>query len=165
MPAELTNDQKIAFLATLAQTGNVTRAARAIQIERSTAYKHKRKDPRFAEAWGDAENAALDTLEAALRDRALNGVEKGIYHKGELVDYETQYSDGLGKWLLDRKRYGESRKHDVKHTHMHLVKLSDAQLEAAVAKAISGGSELKQLNSSGEAIEAVLVPDDSGDEG
>lgn len=36
-----------------------------------------------------------DKVEQTMYERAVNGIEKGVYYKGEKVDTERQYSDAL----------------------------------------------------------------------
>ena len=60
-----------AFLAELADSCNVTGAARAAGISREAAYEHRKGDPAFAAAWEDAIEQAIEKLEHAARQRAL----------------------------------------------------------------------------------------------
>jgi hypothetical protein len=55
------------FLAAFALTGNVTAAAKAAGIERSTAYRAKEADPSFAADWAEAQEVASDALEEEAR--------------------------------------------------------------------------------------------------
>lgn len=64
------------FLATLRETCNVSVAARAAKIGRSTAYDWRRDDPEFAAAWDDAEEEAVDALEMRARERALDSSDR-----------------------------------------------------------------------------------------
>lgn len=61
----------------------------------------------FQDAFDDALNEAHDRLELEARRRAIDGIEKGIYYKGELVDYQQEYSDTLLTTLLKAKRPDE----------------------------------------------------------
>lgn len=62
-----------AFCGVLAKTCNVTAAAEAAGIGRSTAYQWRAADPDFAQAWSDAEEAAADQLEQVAFERATGG--------------------------------------------------------------------------------------------
>lgn len=84
-----------AFLAAMAQHGNVTVAAKAAGINRSTAYKAQRDDPEFERQWQAAYDEACDLIEAEALRRASRGTRKGIYYKGVRVDEEIEYSDTL----------------------------------------------------------------------
>lgn len=89
------------FLDLLAQTGKVAASARAVGFA-STAYLHKlrRDDEDFAEAWGQAVEAAGDVLEEEASRRALHGVLEEIYYKGEVVGSKYMYSDQLLMFLM-----------------------------------------------------------------
>lgn len=89
------------FLDLLAQTGKVAASARAVGFA-STAYLHKlrRDDEDFAEAWGQAVEAAGDILEEEAIRRANEGIIEEIYYKGEVVGQKFMYSDQLLMFLL-----------------------------------------------------------------
>ena len=76
---------KALFLNHLARMGNVTLAAGAAGVGRMTVYEHKAADKAFAAKWDEAMQDAADTLEAEARRRAVEGVQKYITHKTELV--------------------------------------------------------------------------------
>ena len=54
------------FLVTLEATANVAAACRAADISRQTAYRHKGEDDLFRTVWEDAEDNAVDKVEANL---------------------------------------------------------------------------------------------------
>ena len=58
------------FLDLLSKTCNVTLSAKGAGIDRSTAYKYKRKHADFAEKWEDCEAQAVELLEAEAWKRA-----------------------------------------------------------------------------------------------
>ena len=60
------------FLAALRDTCNVRMSCEAADVDRRTAYKHKRLDPSFADEWQEALDEAIELLEAAAFDRGLN---------------------------------------------------------------------------------------------
>lgn len=62
------------FLAILAETCNVSEAARGAGIGRQSAYEWRANDPAFAAAWKEAEETAVDALEKAAWDRAKAGM-------------------------------------------------------------------------------------------
>lgn len=64
------------FLEQLRETCNVSHAARAARIGRSTAYEWREADSDFADAWDEAEVEAVDALELAARQRAIEGSDK-----------------------------------------------------------------------------------------
>jgi hypothetical protein len=57
-------------------------------------------DKDVAAAITEAERVGALALQSAAIQRAVHGVEKGVYFKGERVDTEIQYSDGLLTTLL-----------------------------------------------------------------
>jgi AcrR family transcriptional regulator len=126
------------FLNVLATTGNITKAAKAIGVHRSAANYWRKRDARFAEAWDEAIETALDELEEAARIRAIDGPKLQTTNKyGEVVDYQGAPSDVMTKYLLDRGRYDKQRVREAqKIEHTHWLKLTDAQLEAIAAKGL-----------------------------
>lgn len=89
-----------AFLVALAKSGNVTKAAAAAKITRSTAYLLKREASDFAEAWDEAIEEAGDLLELEARRRAVSGVKEPVFYQGEECGYVRKYSDTLLIFLL-----------------------------------------------------------------
>ena len=65
------------FVATLAETCNVSAAARAAGVVASTCYRWRAQDAAFSAAWDDALAIGYDRLEAALLDYALEKIERG----------------------------------------------------------------------------------------
>jgi|SRR5262245_24976732 len=105
MPAfigrRLTPQKKAAFLTALAACGNVRQAARTIHAAPDTVYAHRKTDPAFAEAWEQALHAAMDiVLEPEAIRRAVQGVERAVFHRGEQVGVQREYSDTLLIFLL-----------------------------------------------------------------
>jgi hypothetical protein len=99
------------FLTVLAQTANVTRAAAALKITTTTAYKERKRNASFAKAWDEALEAALDDLEAALLDRAVHGVEQPRFFGGKACGTVRHYSDAAAMFILRARRperYGKS---------------------------------------------------------
>jgi hypothetical protein len=58
------------FLAALEQAPNVSKACRAAEVSRQTAYRTRHEDPAFAASWDEAIDASLDGLEEAAFSRA-----------------------------------------------------------------------------------------------
>lgn len=96
------------FIDALRETGNVTAAARAAGIDRSTAYRYRNKDTaparEFAAAWDDALEEAIDSLEAEAWRRARDGVDHPVIYEGEITDTYKKYSDTLLIFLLKANR-------------------------------------------------------------
>jgi hypothetical protein len=64
------------FLAVFRDTCNVSEAARAAGVGRRTVYDWRDADPAFAAAWDEAEEEAVDALEAAARKRAMESSDR-----------------------------------------------------------------------------------------
>lgn len=90
------------FLEALAQTGSVGRAAREVGMTASGAYQLRARDREFHEAWMLALRMADDAVVAAVRERVIDGVEKPVFHKGQSVGSQREFSDRLAIYLLDR---------------------------------------------------------------
>ena len=104
------------FIAALSRHGNVTVACDQVGINRSWAYRVRDEDAEFAAAWDNALLEAADRIEYAAHQRAVEGVEKGIYFKGQKVDTEREYSDMLmGMMLKGHKPEKYRERIDVKY--------------------------------------------------
>jgi len=106
-----TDRQRACFLARLAETGNVSAAARSAAIARSSAYALRAVDEPFAAAWAEAQAQALDALEMEARRRAVDGIEQPVLYAGKPVHDAggepvtiRHYSDRLLELLLKARR-------------------------------------------------------------
>lgn len=96
------------FLHFLAETGRVRASAELAGFQTMDALYYRRKhDKAFAEAWALALDRAGDVLEDEAMRRAVQGVDKDVYYKGEVVGQERVYSDGLLGKLLDGAKPGK----------------------------------------------------------
>ncbi len=108
MPKQtITQAQRERFLEALAETRNVTVAARAAGIARRAALALKAGDPDFAEAWADAEEEATDLLEHAARRRAIEGWEEPVYYHGQEIGRVRRFSEELMLLFLRAERPGK----------------------------------------------------------
>lgn len=94
--------RQMEFVAALARTGCVRDACRVARISSTSAYRYRRRDPVFADAWDAALVEARPALEASAYKRAVDGVEEPIVSAGKVIGTRTKYSDPLLKTLLDR---------------------------------------------------------------
>jgi len=78
----------------------IDKTAKATGIDRSTFYKWLEEDAEFAKGFEDAKKRAVETLEAEAYRRAVKGVNKPIYYKGQRCGYVREYSDSLLIFLL-----------------------------------------------------------------
>lgn len=93
------HQKKRIFLAAYARSGNISVAAEAAGIDRSTHYRWL-DDPVYAEVFEHAKEAAADYLEKVAWERATQGIRKPVYQGGKLVGYTTDTSDTLLIFLL-----------------------------------------------------------------
>lgn len=75
-----------------------------LNIARSTLFKWRREDERFAEAWDEAVEAGVDLLEQEIRRRAVEGVDRPVFQQGECVGFVREYSDSLAAMMLQGRR-------------------------------------------------------------
>lgn len=92
------------FLEVLAETCNVSEAARGAGIGRRTAYEWRETEPEFAAAWKDAEEAAADKLEREAWRRAVEGTDKPVTFQGVITATYKEYSDRMLEILLKAHR-------------------------------------------------------------
>ena len=88
------------FLACLAETGQITKSAKAAKMDRERFYAERKRNPEFAAAWEAALEKAADMLEDVAIERAAKGVLKPVYQGGVKVGTVREYSDGLLTLLL-----------------------------------------------------------------
>lgn len=107
----ITRQRRDAFLGALAATGNVSAAARAAGVARWWLYALRGKDAGFAALWRDAEEEAVDLLEAEARRRAVDGIEEPLMGGGKLIKDDAgqvvtirRYNDRLLEFLLKAHR-------------------------------------------------------------
>jgi len=112
-----TPELKACFLLLLAEAGNVRLSARRVGLSAQSAYVQRRRDPIFARGWAAALVHAREHAERVLADRAIDGVEEEVWHRGELV--------------------GTRRRYDSRLLLAHLARL-DRQTEAGDAAADAG---------------------------
>lgn len=99
-----TPEKREQFLAQLFEHGNVTVAARAVGVARSTAYNAREADPDFAAEWDNSVQSYADLLEYEADRRAMHGVAKPLLYKGVTVAHVQEYSDALLMFRLKSLR-------------------------------------------------------------
>lgn len=98
-----TEEKMRRFIETLADTGQVGLAAKAVGMSRESAYKLRRAPhaAAFARAWDAARHHAGAFLEDVAFERALEGVEHNVYNEyGEVICTKRVVSDRLLMFLL-----------------------------------------------------------------
>lgn len=87
------------FLRALLAGQPVARAADAAGIKWSTLYVWRRDHPNFRAAWDDAARLGIEAMaarfDAALVERAVDGVDEPVFRNGEQIGTRRRYSDAL----------------------------------------------------------------------
>lgn len=81
-------------------------------VSRRSLFDWRKDDPEFGARVDEAIDMGTDLYEDEMRRRALEGVERTIFQKGEAVGTETVYSDGLLSMALTGRRpekWGKNR--------------------------------------------------------
>ncbi|WP_051189890.1 hypothetical protein [Laribacter hongkongensis] len=113
---KLTPEKEARFLEVLADTANVSAAAKAIRMARPYLYELKAKDKRFAAAWDKAVTYGTAALEDEAVRRACVGTLRPVFYKGVKVGSIREYSDTLLIFLLkarDPDKYAERVKKEL----------------------------------------------------
>jgi ribosomal protein L20 len=115
-----TAERQRSFIETLAETGSIYDATKAVGMTRQSAYRlRRRSDAReFREAWDVALTIAASRLAAIAMDRAINGVVQDVWYKGEIVGQRRVPSDRLLMFMLrnlDPMRFGAMTKPTLYH--------------------------------------------------
>ena len=130
--AKMTPALKRKFCEALADGASPTKASRAIQIARSTAYYQRGIDPAFAEAWEEALERAADLHEDALHELSVKTKNVGA------VIFQ----------LKNRRPQKWQDRHDVKMEkrsitlHAHLPPLAEQELLALLKQKLESGRKL-----------------------
>ena len=102
---EFTDADKAKFLKKLKLTKcNVAKACQFAGVSRQTAYDHKGKDENFSRIWEEIKEAVADEMEAELFRRAVKGVLKPIFYRGQKVATIREVSDQLLMFALKGNR-------------------------------------------------------------
>ena len=87
--------QQVAFREALATSGSVRDAARQAGISYRTAYRARRSQPTFRQAWQGALLASRPVSEDVLTTRAIDGVEEQVFYHGEVIATRVRYDSRL----------------------------------------------------------------------
>jgi hypothetical protein len=90
-----TPERKALFLDDLAVRGNVRAACVRVGMSRDTAYRLRRRDALFARGWDAALLLARDSVAETLGDRATDGIEEEVWHRGELMGTRRRFDTRL----------------------------------------------------------------------
>jgi hypothetical protein len=97
-------EKEALFLATLAETCNVTRACAAAGVGATSVYRRKQENAAFRAAWLAHMAIAYQQLELVLLERAFNGTEKRVPARAGGTRTMREYSNQLGIALLKMHR-------------------------------------------------------------
>lgn len=97
-------DWKPAWLEAFEKTGMVMQACKIAKVGRSTVYDARQRDETFALAWADVEEATTERMEREAYRRAVEGVHRDVFHRGQVVGAEQHYSDTLLIFMLKARR-------------------------------------------------------------
>ena len=98
-----TEEKQRRFIEVLADTGLVTKGAKAVGMSRESAHRLRRSPhgAAFARAWDAARLHAGGLIEDIAFERAIEGVEHEVFNDcGEVVGAKLVYDNRLLKWLL-----------------------------------------------------------------
>ena len=116
------------FLKCYEETGSITKAAEAAQIDRAMHYRRLKKDPKYKAAFEASHEIAVEGLEEEAHRRAVLGIEEPVFWQGMLCKHKDsktgrivtttvrKYSDSLLQFLLrgaKPQRYRERFQADV----------------------------------------------------
>ena len=87
--------KQAAFFAAYSKTGVVTLAAEMAEIDRRSHSFWLHNDKDYPALFQEAHAAACDTIEAEMRRRAIDGVDKPVFYKGQPCGTVKEYSDTL----------------------------------------------------------------------
>jgi hypothetical protein len=112
-PAELrrrydgwTADKQYRFIQALAETACVEEACKRVGMTRQSAYRLRQRPCglAFRRGWDAALDCGMHRLEQAALGRALNGVPRPVFYKGEQVGEWRDYDERLTMFLLKHRR-------------------------------------------------------------
>lgn len=92
------------FLSVLAETCNVTQAAKAAGLSISGVYNRRARHAAFRAGWGEALSIAYRRLELVLLDRGFNGTDKIMTRKDGSEERVREYPNSIALALLRMHR-------------------------------------------------------------
>lgn len=123
------------FLTAFSRCGQIGRAAQIAGCTPDVHYRWK-ADPEYLKAFNAAWEMAGDMIEGTAVHRAVEGVEEGVYWRGERVASERKYSDVLLAQQLNGRfpeRYKYSRMDaNISIRALHIVIRGDEDLPGGI---------------------------------
>ena len=105
-PQTISDDQVETFFTTLTETCNVVRSAKAAGFAANWAYRRRKRDAGFRNAWAEAVREGYARLELVLLERAIKGTPKLVRTAKGNDRVMRDYSTALAVALL--RRHGET---------------------------------------------------------
>lgn len=99
---DIEDEQVATFFATLAETCNVVRSAKAAGFSKAWAYRKRKRDAGFRRAWAEAVREGYARLELVLLERAIKGTPKLVRTARGSDRVMRDYSNTLAVALLRR---------------------------------------------------------------
>ena len=104
--SDIGDDQVATFFATLVETCNVVRSAKAAGFSANWAYRRRKRDAAFRNGWAEAVREGYARLELVLLERAIKGTPKLVRTARGTDRVMRDYSNTLAIALL--KRHAET---------------------------------------------------------
>lgn len=126
------HQKKRAFLAAFSQLGHIGKAAATAGMCRDNHALWMKADPEYSAAFALAEEMAIERLEAEADRRAVEGVDRPVFYKGEECGTIKEYSDTLLIFRLNALRPEKYRqRYQVRAEVTHHD--GDSELDAEIA--------------------------------
>ena len=132
-------EKQVAFIEALAECGCVDEACKKVGMGRASAYALRARTDAiaFRLAWDSAFDVAMQALRDAVFSRALHGVARPVFYKGEQVGERRYFDERLSTFILryrDPVHYGawldrsipqRPRDHEAQSLGAHLDRLDE----------------------------------------
>ncbi|WP_326913877.1 hypothetical protein [Sphingopyxis chilensis] len=109
-----TPERQVGFIEALAETACVVQAAAAVGVSATAAYNLRRRPEAqaFRLAWDAALDMGVRRLADAALSRAVHGVSRPVFYRGEQIGERRYYDERLTQFILRRRdpvRFGDWR--------------------------------------------------------
>lgn len=152
-PSDWSQAKRDKFIEALADSCNVSLAARAIKRSISNVYKQRTTNADFRAAWDQALAIGYSRLEMMMLERALHGVEKTVVLKSGETKVMREYSDRVALSLLRLHRENAAAFDDG---------VGDEDYQEACARIIERLGRLRERDEE-DAAEQALETKQAGD--
>lgn len=92
---DVTEEQRRLYLSYLETSGRKRNSAMLAGVDPARIQWLVKKDDEFAALEAAAMEGYKELIHASIHDRAINGVERGVYYQGERIAVERHFSDTL----------------------------------------------------------------------